>query len=446
MDCVTAWTLNHKNYTYGDTRMKWIHTVGLSLSWALALGACNNATSSDPATTERSALNPPTSLVSFTGDSKLTLRFAAANTEKEFQGYDIFIVAKTVNSVTSGKTYYPSSAQIDPAAGGIASIPRCKDNTAVFEAFGFPASTATCEGGSTGGGNNTTAGTSLQLADSATTTATEDPAPTNFAVCDENTTDKSVSLKLSKPILGPETCTISKTSDGKALVNGTTYSIFVATVAGDKKNKLSWTSNIIEDTPATSLYSATVSLTRGNIFKFKADNLKADPITVYDKTVTTSTATCTTLCKANSLNTSTVSTDDGIYIGRSGVDSYPGRAFLSVPTGGSIQILPRGPRLTLDATTSNANTTAPGVEGDQAIRTTTVYDGAGTLYPIYGYQVFDILVTKTVSGATVHHYGKIVIGALSVTGTAADASSKLAVPVTIIMQQQAERTDYFTDN
>ena len=53
---------------------------------------------------------------------------------------------------------------------------------------------------------------------------------------------------------------------------------------------------------------------------------------------------------------------------------------------------------------------------------------------------------KTVSGATVHHYGKIVIGALSVTGTAADASSKLAVPVTIIMQQQAERTDYFTDN
>ena len=427
--------------------MKWICTFGMTLSCALAIGACNNATSSDPATTERSALNPPTSLVSLTGDSKLTLRFAAANTEKDFQGYDVFLVAnKTVNSITGGKTYYPSNAQIDPAASGVASIPRCKDNTAVFEAFGFPASTATCEGGSTGGGNDTSAGNSLRLADTTTAAATEDPAPTNFAVCDENTTDKSVSLKLSKPILGPETCTISKDKDGKALVNGTTYSIFVATVAGDKKNKLSWTSNFIEDTPATSLYSATVSLTRGNIFQFKAANLTASPFTVYDKTITTSTATCTTLCKANSLNTAATSTDDGIYIGRSGVDSYPGRAFLSVPTGGSLQILPRGPRLDLDATTANANTTTPGVEGDKAIATTSVYDGAGTLYPIYGYQVFDILVTQTVSGATVHHYGKIVIGQLSVTGTATDASSKLAVPVTIIMQPEAERTDYFTGN
>ena len=61
--------------------MKWIYTFGMTLSCALAVGACNNATSSDPATTERSALNPPTSLVSLTGDKKLTLRFAAANTE-----------------------------------------------------------------------------------------------------------------------------------------------------------------------------------------------------------------------------------------------------------------------------------------------------------------------------------------------------------------------------
>jgi len=434
-------------YTLGDTHMKWTLSASIAISCALTISACSSATSSDPATTERSALNPPTSLASWTGDGKLTLRFDGANTEKEFQGYDVFLVAKTVKTIVDGKTLYPSNAGIDPAAGGVASIPRCKENTAVFEAFGFAASTATCEGGSTGGDSDASKSSSLRLAETTAATKVEDAAPTQFAVCDENTTDKTVSLKLSKPILGRVTCTITKTSDGKALVNGTTYSIFVATVAEDKKNKLSWTSNFIEDTPAKSLFSASLKLTRGNIYLFKSANLTTDGYTSYDSSITTSASTCTELCQATKLNTAlTSSSDDGIYIGRSLDDKYPGRAFLSVPKDGKLQILPRGPRLTPDATTSNATVATPGIEGDRAIATTTVYDGAGTLYPVYGYQVFDILVTTTVSGATVRHYGKIIVGKLSVTGTPSDVSSTLSVPITIIMQPAADRTDYFTDH
>ncbi len=63
---------------------------------SLAFVGCDDSSSSDPKTVNRSELNPPMGLTTVTGDKKIQLRWSAANAEDDFKGYHVFAVAKTV--------------------------------------------------------------------------------------------------------------------------------------------------------------------------------------------------------------------------------------------------------------------------------------------------------------------------------------------------------------
>jgi len=96
---------------------------------AAAAIACDSSSSSDPKTISRDALNPPSGLMTITGDKQIQLTWKTGNTEKEFQGYDIFAVKGTLASL--GTPGYPKNLSATLAAG--AQVPRCVDNTALFE-------------------------------------------------------------------------------------------------------------------------------------------------------------------------------------------------------------------------------------------------------------------------------------------------------------------------
>jgi len=374
-------------------------------------------------------------LVTVTLDKKIQLRWNAQNAESDFKGYHVFAYKGVITDL--GTPAYPVNLSVDLTKNG--QIPRCKDNTAIFEKFGFPASTADCDGDADTKATTTGSGAALADTDATTGATSTDDAPiTNIAICDENTTDKTISLPGTVPTLTQQVCTISSIPDGKGgttpLVNGTTYTFFVASVKGDKNNSISWTSNFVQDTPASSLYSDTLTVESGKYYMFDAANLTADPMTAYSA-APTGQACIDDVCKVNKINSESTL---GLYIGRQDTTSnnYPQRAFLSVPKGDQIQIQLRGQQdWDLDKDGNKIFSTS--IPGDQA---TSTYDGLGTLYPLADYQVYDIKVTKN----GVIHYGKIVVGQISFDKEVKDQpADPIKVPLTIIMQPQANSVDYF---
>src|SRR5688500_490952 len=117
------------------------HYFTLALLGAFLI-ACDGK-KSDPKTVTPSDLNPPNGLVTISGSAEtgITLHWKAANTEEGFQGYNVFAVKKSLADVQALPHTYPST--VDLATG---SIPRCADNTAVFQASNLPLSEADCEG------------------------------------------------------------------------------------------------------------------------------------------------------------------------------------------------------------------------------------------------------------------------------------------------------------
>src|SRR5437868_4492960 len=101
---------------------------GLAAIMLAALGCQGSA--GDPATLSAQDLNPPGNLVTVTQDGKIELRWLAGNGEKDFQGFYVFGTTKALADIATDIAY-PSTADISQVG-----IPRCKDNTGFWEAFG----------------------------------------------------------------------------------------------------------------------------------------------------------------------------------------------------------------------------------------------------------------------------------------------------------------------
>lgn len=399
---------------------------------------------SNPKTVTKDELNPPGDIRTVTRDSSIELRWSAANVEEDFRGYYVFGIKKSdYEAKAKGKGVYPKGKANPETAG----IPRCKDNSAFFEAFGLPKSEADCEGAEeTSSSSPSTTGAKL-TAD--TTKKDETEKLTGFLACGGTKTTPSVSAKA--PIVKEQKCVVNTLADGTTkLENGTEYAFFVVAVAGDDFNTVSWTSKVVFDAPSSDAIkeAAQKSLT----FSAITEEHKS---TMYKITLNPSAGTAAVgaaeTCNGNTANTpcSAISqpnkqpTDDPvIYLSRAGINNYLQRLYISAPAGGKVRIQPRGPQ-TYDPYLG-ANTTDGRIPGD---RPATVYpqtDGkeeeSGTKYVVYNNQIFDLEIT---SGGK-KYYGKVFIGDVTYTGDAGtnNAGFVAKVAINIVLQPGAGIAQY----
>jgi hypothetical protein len=390
----------------------------------------------DPKTAGKSDLNPPGLLETVTRDSKIELRWSAGNVEEDFKGYYVFAMKKSdYDTKAKGKAKFPASA--DPTKAG---IPRCQDNSAWFEAFGLPASTAECKA------DEATPATGSKLTDDDTAltdnTSSSSDKPeklTGFVLCDETVAKggKEPSLAVTSPAISTQKCTVSKLADGKtALENGVSYVFFVVAVAEDDLSVVSWTSNLVSDTPSKdSPVETSITLKTAEYVTITVDT------TTKTATLKTQASSCTpasTACnKLSDLNTDNPTTPT-IFISRTSATteaSFPQRLFISTAQGKAVQLQPRGPQ-TYDPLTG---TKVARIPGDQAAAATS-YPAAGTKYIVYNNQVFDFAVTE---GTNVY-YGKVVIGDVTYASSTV-STSDATLKVSVIFQPTANVRDYFVD-
>jgi hypothetical protein len=396
---------------------------------AIALGAaaCDEGSTSNPSTSARGELNPPAGLVTITGDAAVTLRWLGNNTEDGFKGYNVFVAdgdfSGTIVSGTAWTASYPANANL--AKG---SIPRCKDNNAIFQTnFKFPESTADCEGDTAAdSGATPAAGAALQ---------DEEEAKLPFAKCDGKS-DDNLSLPASEKVLGTQECKIT------GLTNGKTYTFVVMAVMGDEFENVSWSSNFVTDTPANNLFTSEVEITipSGKIlFLSHTDILAA--VTGTDLAVTKwdSTKLCASVdvCKIGTPNTETAG---GIYLGRFG-GTKPARVYFSTPVKtdtdtDTIEYLYRGGQ-TFDPQdpTGGVSVTIP---EDQANKDRANNYGSGDLTEVAGNEVIDLAIKNAANW----HFGKLVLNVPSL-ATPADENSDLKIKISLIVQPAAGVPHYF---
>ena len=431
--------------------MKRISVASALVTSAIALVQLGcGGSASDPKTLDMKDLNSPGIVETVTGDKTLQLRFNTGNFEKEFRGYYIFATTTSLEALKK-LVIYPAGVDITKAG-----IPRCVDNSPFFEAFGLAKATNDCKGTINVGDATTTTtttsskltasnmideGSSTGLADSTTTTTTEEKM-SNYLECSEN-----VGAAISLPITadanskysskGTVKCTVSKAYDATAktvgaMANGTSYVVLAMTVATDKYSKVSWSSNIVSDTPAPTAYSGNVTLAAS---KYRVISLV--PASGTATVGTESTCVASDLCSVTGTNSQAT---DGIYIARDSAGSYPQRILISTPSTASIRLLPRGPQTydPLDPAVTSARTPA-----DTAITHTSSsspYGSPGVVYAVYEDRVYDFVMTTV--GSTSYRYGKIVVGNISY--ASASTTAEATLPLTIVMQTLAGTVDYFT--
>jgi hypothetical protein len=407
-----------------------------ALSFSLA--ACDSGSTSDPATAGRDDLNPPSGLITVTGDKQIELRFSTANAEGEdFKGYHVF--AAKSSAVESATVGYPVGATLDKL--GQMSIPRCVTNTSLFQAVGCAATDRDCEGdtasdeGTAEGGAE--AGEGMFMQDDAAAEGEE--KLTNMVICDGNT-DTTISLPVSGgKSLGEQKCVVKKAWDGTALadlVNGETYTFFVVAVLGEDKSNISWTSNFVEDTPAVPVYNKADFVIKATNFYFIPAAKLATLAAITDADITE--ASCDpdggtapkNVCRIYNTNEQA---EDGIYIGRFGGEN-PTRIFISTPTDSAITMELRGNQTVDPANPGAASTSIP---GDQAIVSET-YE-SGRLYPSYGPVVYDLKWTKDASTV---HYGKLILGQATRDEAVAGGLGDMTTSLTIIMQPGPNNPHY----
>lgn len=392
---------------------------------ALAASACDEASKSNPSTAARGDLNPPTGLVSITGDTTVTLRWLGNNTEDDFKGYHVFMAdgdfAGKYPAGTAWTASYPAGASL--ATG---SIPRCKDNSAVFETnFKFPVSENDCEGDTAASGTP----------DAGSTLLAEEPAdaPLPFVKCDGKS-DANLSIPATDKVLGTQECKIT------GLTNGKTYTFVVMAVMGSEFENVSWSSNFVTDTPSNNIYSTTITIPMTNhVFLAHADIVAA--MTGTDLTATnwlTKTTCPTDICSISgggNLGTNAA----GLYFGRNG-GTKPARVYFSAPNTldtatDSIAYLYRGGQ-TYDA--QNPTVVSTSIPGDMANTNTEQNYTKGTLVEVLGNEVIDIAVQN----AGKWHYGKLVMDVPTL-ATVTDEESDLTVKITLVMQPAAAIPHYF---
>lgn len=421
--------------------MQRILTLGLVVA---GIAACDSATSKDPETLSRDALNPPSGLVTVTGDQKIELRWQAMNAEEDFKGYRVFAVAKKLADLNAPT--YPTGYTLDKLKAG--SVPRCDKNTALFEAFGFPAiktGEKDCEGDAVSDSGASGTAKSFNLtADAASAASSTDPdaLPPEVVKCydstDKELSNTQLSLPATTPALQEQSCIVKALGDGTALANGTTYTFFVAAIiANDAFDdvQISWTSNFVEDTPATLVFQGTVEL--------EVRSMKYLPLeSLTEKKLFTElgTAECDTNsptgCQVYKNNKRTPS---GIYFGRMGNEPYPQRTFISATEGTDLALLLRGPQ-TYDPRKGD-KIIASSIPQDQAISVATSYDTTGLPQPIYGNQVFDYIVTI----GNEPHYGKIIIENVSLKFPE-NASSLVSYDIKVLLQTAPKNPHYLREH
>lgn len=392
---------------------------------------CDDSSTSDPATAERSELNAPGQVWTLTGDSEITLAWTTRNAEEDFKGYYVFGTTADLGALKAG---YPKDVDLT-----VTGVPRCELNSKVLEKFGFPASTADCEG------------------------ATEEEEGKKAALTAEEKTSDAATLKdkrlpcegVDSPVLSlPATkaldtkeCRVKKVYDpdsGKLvdIKNGATYSFIVFAVMGDEYETLSWSSAIVKDTPSTSfpLVDSTGTAVKKIGLSISSNTPQFRTITIdfEKKTATLSgEANCTApICHVTTENTTTGAAAT-LYLGRNsnttGALSTSAtnhhRAMLSVSSTGTVKILQRGPQTGLkDGAVSGRKL------GDEASKD---FNASISKYQLTPLQVYDLQLTQ--SGKT--YYGKIVVKSVSL-DDAADNKSTLRMDVEIIFQEQAGSTHY----
>lgn len=413
-------------------RLKKAILTTLAIPASALLLNCDGDTT-DPATAGIDDLNPPGDVVTVTRDKKIELRWSAGNVEEDFKGYYVFGIEKSVyDAKAKGKATYPKGKSNPEVAG----VPRCKDNSAFFEAFGLPKTESECEGAPE------TPAAALAPSD---TKLTQDAAKTDeaaekltgFLSCDEkpNVTPSLPRPTDNKPVVTPQTCTVSKLADAAktALKNGTTYAFIVVAVADDDFSTISWTSKVIFDTPSVSAYSndalafKAVSATTSEMYKITLDPVAgtATAAAVASCDGNTAANPCSALSKKNGLSTTT----SDIYISRAAAGSSLQRLYFSAPAGGSVIIQPRGPQ-TYDPL-KGSKTTDGRIPSDMAAKSFPTKE-YGTKYVIYNNQIFDLEITK----GTAKYYGKVFIGDVTYAGTAGTNNADLTatVKVNIVLQ------------
>jgi hypothetical protein len=430
--------------------MKRFLALGLT---ALAVVACDEASSKDPATATRDALNPPSGLVSVTWDKKIELRWQAMNAEEDFKGFRVFAVAKPISALPAPT--YPAGYTLDKLRTG--AVPRCDQNSALFVEFGFPAieeGDKECEGDEASD-SGPAAGDAKELTlsgkgmlaaeegdgtDTAADEEAEESLPPQVVKCQNEAgtvvSTEQLSLPAPVPALTEQVCIVTALADGTALANGTTYTFFVAAIMADdtfEKVEVSWTSNFVEDTPSTQIFSGTVELDVGKMQYLPLESIitKAAFDTLEDAACDTNNTGCF-VYKLNKLSAK------GIYFGRRGDGDYPQRTFISATAGEDLALLLRGPQ-TQDPRDTEG-TIATSIPGDQAADSAVAgtYDTTGLPQPVYGNQVFDF--TVMISGAK--HYGKVVVKEVSLADPA-DETSVVSYPITVLLQTAPTIRHYF---
>lgn len=394
--------------------------------------SCSGSTD-DPSTEERSDFNPPSGLVSLTGDSQITLRWRANNTEKDFKGFHVFAYK---GDITEGKDLfaYPS-ATLNLLQN---SLPHCEKNTDLFEVFKIPETDKDCEG-------------DTAADDAALRLAEEASILDNIVKCKDKG-NASISLPVDgDEALGIQECVITEISDGEggteAIANGQTYSFVVFSVMGAKYEQISWSSNFVVDTPATQVFSGELTFKVGKALFLPVAKLQEAAASVSLTGISSVTAsdfeekTCdSTYCTIGNTNPS--SNAPGLYFGRLG-GSKPLRVFFSTPAVGSgdtVKYLYRGAQTLDPQNPDEISATTPDDSAKEDTDTDSPYTDDGALTPIYANQVIDIAVWSNSKQQL--NYGKVVIGARSL-ASESDTSTDVTVPVTILMQEKAGQVHYF---
>lgn len=404
--------------------------LGISVI-ALAASACDEASKSNPATAARDDLNPPTGLVSLTGDTTVTLRWLGNNTEDDFKGYDVFMAEGDYSGKIGGTAWtagYPTGANLMTG-----SVPRCKLNSDLFVKFGFKASENDCEG-DTATDNGTTAPTGTMALQEG-----EDEGAPPFAKC-EGKSDANLSVPVTDKVLGMQECKIT------GLINGKTYTFVVMAVMGSDFDNVSWSSNFVADTPANAIFSGELTFPKVSAANPPTENAHiflphADIVAALGGTDLTAEKwqtknTCPDdVCKITGGGNKSTNTP-GIYLGRFG-SSKPARIFFSTPkdpADGAIAYLYRGGQTYDPANPAVVATTIP---GDQANSDIDNNYTTGTLVDVLGNEVIDIAVQNNGNW----HFGKLVMDIPTLT-TPADETSEIKVKVTLIVQPTAGNPHY----
>ncbi|MFW7379266.1 MAG: hypothetical protein ACOH5I_10695 [Oligoflexus sp.] len=432
----------------------------LALGLGSLLLSCGGDSDS-PDTLARDKLSPPLNLVTVTGDQSVELRWSAQNFESELQGYNVYVIEnKTLEEVAAlGTEGFPQFPELDAAGASLknSSIPRCQENNAFFSLLGI---TVESEESCTSGGSIFGFRSQDQLASVngkmlAATTVLQEEEKVSVRqaklTCydpsvEENPEDAEANVlgndNVSLPKgsgefqdgQGIQRCLIKKTLNGEALQNGVSYTFVVFAVLGSDFSEISWSSNLVEDTPAKPVFEATVEVPAS---QYRTLTLGGDPIDTTAILADAVACNAETFCLVSGRNTVASGAENAIYIARD-TGGYPQRLFLSVSTESKLNLLYRGP-ITLDPIVGS-DVISSRVPEDEAISATaggTSYLNGATI-AIYDNSVIDVAYRVD---AETTHYGKLVIDQISY---ADDSASGIAsFKLTVILQSKANSTHYF---